>query len=224
MIVSRLPRFGFMSTRTARLLRFDVVRLRARLIHRKAATPSTELLHLGSGNRHVTGWLNVDVFASEYDVDVASGHLPWPDAAFSAIVSQHVIEHLDLEDELLPLFRELRRVLQASGELWLSCPDLEKVCRAYVHDRAAALHEDRRRRMPGQAMPSGVPTQHFVNWLFHQGGEHKNLFDLELLQWALRTCGFGSCERVNEAALLARFPEFFPRNDDLQSIYVVARP
>ena len=218
----KIPRFGFLSARTARLAFFDVVRLRARLMHRRSTRPSSPQLHLGSGSRKVTGWLNVDVLSSDYDVDIASGSLPWPNDVFTAVVSQHVIEHLEMEDELLPLLRELRRVMVPGAELWLSCPDMEKVCRAYVTDHAAALNDDRRRRMPGQALPDGMPPQHFVNWLFHQAGEHKNLFDFTLLQWALAQAGFTRCERANEAALLGRFPEFPVRNDDFQSLYVVA--
>jgi predicted SAM-dependent methyltransferase len=218
----KIPRFGFLSARTARLAFFDVLRLRARMLHRRLTAAPSDHLHLGSGSKKVAGWLNVDVWRSDYDVDIANGRLPWRDAAFTVVVSQHVIEHLELQDELLPLLRELRRVMKADGEIWLSCPDMEKVCRAYVTDRAASLNEDRKRRMPGQALPDGMPPQHFVNWLFHQAGEHKNLFDFELLQWALQQAGFPRCERADERRLLARFPEFPVRNDDFQSIYVVA--
>jgi predicted SAM-dependent methyltransferase len=219
----KIPRLGFLSARTARLVSFDVVRLRARLWPSWRLTPICDRLHLGSGTRKVKGWLNVDVSSSDYDVDIGCGSLPWRDGFFTAVVSQHVIEHLELEDELLPLLRELRRVMTDDAEIWLSCPDMEKVCRGYVSDRAASLNEDRRRRMPSQALPVGMPTQHFVNRLFHQSGAHKNLFDFALLEWTLRQAGFINCERANEAALLARFPGFPARNDDFQSLYVSAR-
>jgi predicted SAM-dependent methyltransferase len=218
----RVPGFGFLSARTARLAAFDVLRLRARLVQGRRSRPAASRLHLGSGRKRVPGWLNVDVMGSEHDIDLACGRLPWPDASFSAVVCQHVIEHLELEDELLPLLREVHRVLRPDGELWLSCPDLEKVCRAYVEDRAAGLAADRRQRMPLQAMPPGIPSQHFVNWLFHQRGEHKNLFDFDLLAWALAQAGFASCVRVNERDLLARYPEMPPRHDDMQSLAVLA--
>ena len=61
----------------------------------------------------------------------------------SVIVSQHVIEHLELIDELLPLFSELKRVLRLGGQIWLSCPDMEKICRLYVDGRTRELVEDR---------------------------------------------------------------------------------
>ena len=219
-----MPRLWGLSPRTTRLLLFDLLRLRARVLRgRRRVNPPSERLHLGSGARIVPGWLNVDIWGSQCDVDLAAGRLPWPDAVFTAVVSQHVIEHLELQTQLLPLFRELRRVVRPGGELWLSCPDMEKVCRSYVEDRAATLAADRRQRMPGQALPPSMPSQHFVNWLFQQGGEHQNLFDLELLTWAPGESGFPSCARVAEAELLARFPEMPPRGDDLQSLYVCAR-
>lgn len=217
-----VPTFGVFSTRTARLVAFDLVRLRARLIRRRVLHPASDKLHLGAGYRRVPGWLNVDVYGSECDVDLACGRLPWPTGAFSAVVSQHVIEHLELESELLPLFSELRRVIGKGGELWLSCPDMEKACTGYLEDRASALSEDRRARMPQWALPTEIPSQHFVNWLFQQNGEHRNLFDLELLRWALLRSGFTACARSCEAKLLERFPEMPLRNDDVQSLYVIA--
>ena len=138
-----------------------------------------------------------------------------------AVVSEHLIEHLDLQTELIPLLCEVRRVLRPGGELWLSTPDLDKVCRAYVDDRAAALLSDRRRRWARFDL-GDVPTQQLVNHLFHQDGEHRYLLDLGLLTWACERAGFQTCERVLEADLLARFSGFPARGDDLQSLYVRA--
>lgn len=55
------------------------------------------------------------------------------------------------------------------------------------------------------------------------GYGHKNLFDFELLAWALRRAQFGTVERVNEKDPLARFPGFSERGDDLQTLHAVAR-
>ena len=69
-----------------------------------------------------------------------------------------------------------------------------------------------------------VPPSQIVNELFHQAGEHVNLFDEELLTWTLARAGFGHVERTTEAELLRRFPGFPARHDELCSIYVLARP
>ncbi|MFD3662985.1 methyltransferase domain-containing protein [Streptomyces sp. NPDC058659] len=158
---------------------------------------------------------------SEFDVDLAAGRLPFPDRSADTIVSQHVIEHLDLREQLIPLLRELHRVCDDTGRVWLSCPDLAKVCAAYLDDRGQALVEDRRRRWPDYTL-GGAPVQHFINDLFQARGKHRNLFDFDILAWALDQAGFRSVERVEEADLLAAHPGFPPRHDDLQSLYVVA--
>jgi hypothetical protein len=62
-----------------------------------------------------------------------------------------------------------------------------------------------------------------VNDLFHQWGEHKNLFDFDLAKWALEYAGFSDARQVEEADLLARFPGFPVRGDDLMTLYVTAR-
>jgi predicted SAM-dependent methyltransferase len=208
--------------RTVAYVGHDVARLAARLrLRGRPVREYARRLHLGCGNRRVDGWLNCDVSGSEFDLDLAVGQLPFPDSSTDVIVMQHVIEHLDLHDQLIPLFRELYRMFAEGGRLWLSCPDLAKVCAAYLDDRGRALREDRRRRWPDYSL-RGAPIQHFVNDLFHQNGEHRNLFDIELLTWALNRAGFLSVQRVTEADLLAAHPEFPPRCDDVQSLYVVA--
>lgn len=213
----------FLSERTFNLLSFDLLRFRTRLSgnrHRNLLPPSPKL-HLGCGKRLVAGWLNIDVKGSDFDVDLASPPLPWRDESFEAIVSQQVIEHLDLQLELLPLFRDLFRMMIPGGQIWLSCPDMEKVCRSYLEDKGKVLYEDASLR-GGIVLPDGMPFQHYINDIFHQDGSHRNLFDFDLLSWALAQAGFSSCVRVVEADLLERFPELPARRDDVQALYVMA--
>ena len=208
---------------TARLMRFDSMRLHARAAQQSGKlTPSSNKLHFGCGARRVEDWLNVDVAGTDCDVDLAGGRLPWNDAVFDAIVGQHVVEHLELESELLPLVRELRRVSRAGSEIWLSCPDMEKICRSYLESKGADLIEDRLTRRHGDLGMDGIPSQHFINKQFCQGGEHKNLFDFELLDWALRDGGFSESKRASEDEFLAAHPDFPRRGDDFHSLYVRA--
>jgi predicted SAM-dependent methyltransferase len=218
------PLTFLVSDDTLRRVRFDLRRTRVRLKRRgeRDVTPPSRKLHLGSGGRKITGWLNVDVRRSDYDVDLASGRLPWRSDSFDLVVGQHFIEHLDLHTELLPLLAELNRVIRPDGEIWLSCPDIEKICRSYVDHRMVDLIEDRQRRWPGTYALGEVPSSQMINDLFHQFGQHKNLFDFDLLAWALRSTGFANVRRVDEADLLARAGEFPERGDDRQSLYVTA--
>jgi len=68
-----------------------------------------------------------------------------------------------------------------------------------------------------------APSQHFINLMFSQFGEHKNLFDFEMLAWALGKCGFIDCRRTSEQNLRRRFPDFPPHTDDFPSLYVCAK-
>src|SRR5439155_12031079 len=63
-----------LSRRSLRSLKFDALRLRARLLHQwRTVAPAASRLHLVCGSRLVPGWLNVDVSGSEYDVDLGCG-------------------------------------------------------------------------------------------------------------------------------------------------------
>ena len=204
-----------------RMLAFEFKRWKCRISAPKRFETNETRLHLGCGDRHLKGWLNVDMFGSDLNLDFAAGQLPFADGQFDVIVSQHVVEHLTIEDEFLPLLRACCRVTKQGGEIWISTPDMEKVSKSYVSQENLDMIEDRKQRLPNWDM-DGMPSQHFMNDIFHQQLEHRNLFDFELLKWCLEQAGFTNVLRVDEQKLLAKFPEFPERNDDYQSVYVKA--
>lgn len=219
----RVTQYRVFSTYTVRQMQFDLLRLEARAGARRwPVRPTSRRLHLGCGKRRVPGWWNVDVTDSDERVDLAGNQLPWSEGAFDTIVSQHVIEHLSLESEVIPLLRELRRITSAGGVVWLACPDLEKACRSYIEHRGEDLLRDRVQRHGKLPYSEEVPSSHFINILFCEYGDHRNLFDFGLLSWALERAGFVNCCRVAEPDLLAAFPEFPRRDDDAQSLYIRA--
>ena len=83
------------------------------------------------------------------------------------------------------------------------------------------LFEGRIRRFPNYNM-GDMPSEYFINELFYQRGEHKNLFDYKLLNWILESCGFENIIQKTEDDFQRRFPEFPRRNDEEQSIYIKA--
>jgi predicted SAM-dependent methyltransferase len=215
-----------LSDRTIRLLYYDVLRLWARLrrVTARNVQPAQPRLHLGCGKRHISGWLNIDLSGSDYDIDLASGRLPWRSSVFDTVVSQHLIEHLELERELLPLLGEVYRVMKPGGDLWISTPDMEKIAQIYNAGAIEMLKADRLERFPDYPFSAynDMPAQQIVNHYFHQLGQHKNLVDFSLLAWALNRAGFTQINRVNEADLLERFPDFPSRADESHSLYVRA--
>ncbi|MEQ9188676.1 MAG: methyltransferase domain-containing protein [Cryomorphaceae bacterium] len=205
----------------ARSMNYEFKRWKCRIGAPKQYDTKLTKLHLGCGDRHLEGWLNVDLWASDLNLDIANGSLPFRQEQFEDIVSQHVIEHLTIEDELIPLLTECFRCLKSGGEMWLSTPDMAKVAKSYVDQNNRDMVEDRKKRLPQWGL-DGMPDQHFMNNMFHQELEHRNLFDQGMLEWTLAQAGFSQFERVDEATLLRRYPEFPPRNDDYQSIYMKA--
>ena len=204
-----------------RIINYERKRLICRIRSPKKFLTHLDQLHLGCGDRHASEWLNVDLVDSDLNLDIANGRLPFESDQFSVIVTQHVVEHLTLEDELIPLLKECHRTLKPNGELWISTPDLEKVARSYLEHQNVDMIKDRQTRKPEWNL-GDLPPQQFMNDLFYQQSEHRNLFDFDLLAWTLQQAGFSSIERTDERALLSMFPEFPPRHDDYQSIYVKA--
>jgi predicted SAM-dependent methyltransferase len=205
-----------------RMLAFEYKRWKCRISAPKRFETNEVKLHLGCGDRQLKGWLNVDMFGSDLNLDFATGKLPFADEQFQVIVSQHVVEHLTIEDEFLPLLKACHRVAKSGGEIWISTPDMEKVAKSYIDQKNKDMIDDRKMRLPHWDM-KGMPSQHFMNDMFHQELEHRNLFDFDLLKWCLEQSGFTSVVRVDENQLLAAFPEFPERKDDYQSVYVKAQ-
>lgn len=205
---------------TRRLLKHDILRCYVRVLSKFKYVPTLKhrKLHFGCGRRRVEGWLNVDLLDSDWNVDLCA-KLPWADGVFDAVVGQQVIEHLDIEEALNGLLSELSRVMVPGGTLWLSCPDIKKICLAYSTDKGCSILESRIKRYP-PAWLGRLPSQQIFNELFNQGGEHKNLFDFEFLSFLLQRAGFRDCTEESESIFLLENQGFHPRFDDDVALYV----
>jgi len=96
-------------------------------------------LHLGCGQKHFDGYLNVDLWitdATDVISDITS--LPWPDASARIIESYHVIEHIS-HKKIKDTLKEWRRVLKPGGKLILECPDFDKAVREYLSGNETRL-------------------------------------------------------------------------------------
>lgn len=207
------------SKRTQKLIEFDLLRYSARVnIGKKKFNVQTDRLHLGCQGKRIEDWLNVDVVSSDINVDLGGGYLPFHDAVFKFIVCQQTIEHLDINDELIPLFKEMKRVCMPNAEIWLSCPDISKICNGYLADKGEALLKGKQQRYNYQQ--GNLPVQHVINAHFYQEGEHQNLFDFELLKWTLSQAQLVNVLQVTEEIFLERFPGFPIANDEDHSLYV----
>lgn len=117
-------------------------------------------LNLGCGERPMPredGWVNVDIHPGD-NVDVVADilALDYPPESVDEILLRHVVEHIHPDDWPGALV-EWTALLKPGGKIIIECPDLLKVCEAFVYDTAglrwAWWHKvlygpDRREGMP----------------------------------------------------------------------------
>jgi predicted SAM-dependent methyltransferase len=191
-----------------RLVATRAVRPRER--RRLAALPRPMRLHLGSGNEHKDGWVNIDL--AGYPVEAAwnlAERLPLPDGSAEAVFHEHLLEHLTLEDGLAFCI-ESHRLLRSGGVLRIGVPDAGAAARSYV-DEDAFLERVR----PGR--PTAMLA---LQEIFYYPG-HRTMYDFETLALVLRAAGFGNPEqRAFGETALEPMPDSEHRRDE--TLYVEA--
>jgi predicted SAM-dependent methyltransferase len=132
-------------------------------------------LHIGAGQRHLDGWINIDnqkLPGVDRVLDVRRG-LPFSNV--QSIFAEHFLEHLSLDDGLAFL-RKCRSVLRPDGILRLSTPNLTWVVAS--HFRGDGVD-------PEGAFADCVG----LNKAFHAWG-HRFLYNRGSLALVLRSAGF----------------------------------
>jgi SAM-dependent methyltransferase len=136
--------------------------------------PSPLRLHLGSGQVHLDGWLNIDLLplpGVDLALDVTTD-LPFSDV--DAVYAEHFLEHLEPE-EAVRLLARIHGVLAPGGTLRLSTPNLDYVwATLYVRNAAPAEKVERALSL----------NRAFYGW------QHRCLWNRELLALVLETLGF----------------------------------
>jgi predicted SAM-dependent methyltransferase len=149
------------------------------------------LLNLGAGPRGVADghWVNVDGFRDagvHFLVDLQRP-LPFADATFDGVFSEHVLEHFTEEDGLR-LVAEVARILRPGGVFRVVVPDGEFVMRSYFDE------PDELVRYRGAGEP-GETAMEMVNSFFRQRYEHQFMYDWLTLRRLLERVGFDAVTR-----------------------------
>lgn len=155
-------------------------------------------VHLGCGNRHLPGWVHVDVRRFphvDHIADVGDLHM-FGDGSVDEIYACHVLEHIERR-KLLPTIIEWNRVLKKDGVLRIAVPDFDAAHQHY--QQTGRLWEIMGLLVGGQR---------------DEWDHHCFAFDMRLMRELLTTCGFANVIRYNWETFL---PEGF---DDYSRCYL----
>lgn len=155
-------------------------------------------LHLGCGDIYLEGWVNIDAESPAADLqhDVTTP-LPYPDGSVDFIYSEHMIEHLTVDDGVR-LLAECRRLLRQGGVVRMATIDLDYLVFRYFF---------------GWKKQDWITTFNYthlktkaemLNLCFHEWG-HQYLYNKEELLRRFSEAGFvhmTGCKRGS-----SRFPE-----------------
>ena len=158
--------------------------------------PGARKLHLGCGCNVLAGWLNTDLVPRSPQVarvDLTK-RLPFGDACFDYLFSEHVIEHLSY-GEALTMLCECHRVLRPGGRMRISTPDL-----AFVVGLYAAEKSDLQLRYIDWATANficraPVRADTFVINNFVRNWGHLFIYDEKVLRVSLHMAGFRGVEK-----------------------------
>lgn len=152
------------------------------------ALPEHPKVHLGCGPVHLDGWVNVDISRAvkpDIRVDLRFG-FPAPSSSVAFVFSEHVFEHLTLEDGLR-LFADCRLALVPGGVMRIAMPDLRYIVNHYLGNwKEQAWLED----LAYKAIDS--PAR-MLNFALRSWG-HLYVYDIADLTLRLNRSGFTNVE------------------------------
>lgn len=153
-------------------------------------------LNIGSRTR-AAGWKTFDIDAGP-EVDFVGDCRDlsrFQDDSIAEIYASHVLEHLSYKEEIQPALKEWFRVLIPDGFVMISVPDLDILCRLFVHPKIDQQERARVMQMIFGGQENGYD--------FHKAGLWP-----ELLGSMLHKAGFVHIERMPSFSLFDDYSTF----------------
>ncbi len=201
--------------------RMALVRLTRPRRDRRFKCATDLLVNVGCGETGRLGWVNIDGCSAEGVNCVADirRDIPLFDASARAIFSEHLVEHLDYDEDVPQFLSECLRVLQPGGCLRIVVPDGERYLEAYRKGTPEAFAEFCTFGIGNHGQRTRMEI---VNAHFRQGGQHRFSWDEETLVLALSRAGFAEARRSRFGT--SRVPELAQDSEAraAESLYVEA--
>lgn len=155
----------------------------------------TRKLQIGAGPYLLDGWLNTDIEPyPEVSYLDAAARFPLADGSFRYVFSEHVIEHLTLEqaDQMLA---ESLRILEAGGKIRIATPDLRKLVALFDDQPSEAARDYIPGKLDWHGWPRrGTPESVILNLQLREFG-HRFMYDEPTLRDSLERAGFSEIKR-----------------------------
>lgn len=174
---------------------------RRRIIKKYFEDNPIKKIHLGSDVSKVEGWLCSDLApraSGSIYLDV-SKKFPFKDESVHYIYSEHMIEHLVLEQAAFML-KECYRVLKPGGKIRLATPDFTRIMDLY-NNPTSKINSEYVKWISTSFLNKSTcfESLEVVNQLFH-GWKHQFLYDQLYLSKMLNMYGFTQikvCDYLN---------------------------
>jgi SAM-dependent methyltransferase len=181
----------------------------------QADAPPLRRLNWGCGTQPEPGWINSDRKQApgiDLSCDIREG-LPLEAGSIDYAVSIHALPEVPYSD-LVPVLRELRRVLKPGGVLRLGLPNLERAFDAYRRGDSDWF------LIPDDEM-SSVGGKLITQLIWY--GYSRTLFVPEFAVELLRKAGFAQIHQLASGETASPYPEITALDDrPLESFFVEA--
>lgn len=159
-------------------------------------THSVRKLQIGAGSSRPEGWLNTDIEPRDQLAYLdATEAFPLETGSFHYVFSEHVIEHLTLEDGATML-AESFRVLAPGGRIRIATPDLLQLVALFQQDMSPAARRYLEGKLTWHDWPRHpTPACVILNLQLSEFG-HRFVYDAGTLTAALSRAGFESVRIV----------------------------
>lgn len=158
-------------------------------------------LNLGSGNNLLDGYINIDKYDPEADVQMDIAKLEYPDDSVDEIVAYQVIEHVPY-NQSEQMFQEMHRVLKPGGFAIVETPDIEFVALAILSE---GLQDKWIWNLVGQYYRPWDKDR-YPDWEMNAASIHRNPWTFERLERVCAPIGF-SLERIPMEDMVSQFEE-----------------